>query len=148
MGREFSLSEMRSGKSVCLLGNTVREDLFGDSDPVGRRIRVDKVSCDVIGVLATKGKSTFGSDQDARLLGPAPIVEASSPLPSATLVGLWPFVLAAGAAAGVYVYTKRGRGDGFAEPAGIESVARLTLGGANLLHVLDVEDRSGRVRVL
>jgi putative ABC transport system permease protein len=64
LGRNFSLAEDRSGKSVCILGETVRSDLFGAQDPIGARIRIDKISCDVIGVLAPKGQSTFGADQD------------------------------------------------------------------------------------
>src|SRR5581483_7281566 len=74
-GRVFSLSEVRAGKAVCLLGDTVRTDLFGDSDPIGQRIRLDKVSCDVIGVLAAKGKSTFGSDQDDAVIMPLHAVQ-------------------------------------------------------------------------
>ena len=74
-GREFSLSEIKGGKAVCLLGETVRLDLFGDSDPIGQRIRMDKVACDVIGVLAVKGKSNFGSDQDDMVIMPLHAVQ-------------------------------------------------------------------------
>src|SRR5215472_4188955 len=66
-GREFTSAEVRAGKAVCELGETVRRDLFGDQDPIGTRIRVGKVSCDVIGTLEEKGKSSFSfgpSDQD------------------------------------------------------------------------------------
>ena len=64
LGRQFNISEDRSGKSVCVLGQTVRKELFGAQDPIGQRLRLGKISCEVIGVLESKGQSTFGSDQD------------------------------------------------------------------------------------
>ena len=64
LGRKFNVSEDNSGKAVCILGQTVRKDLFGAQDPIGQRMRLGKISCEVIGVLESKGQSTFGSDQD------------------------------------------------------------------------------------
>ncbi|HEY0301090.1 MAG TPA: ABC transporter permease [Rhizomicrobium sp.] len=75
LGRDFSLSEIRAGKSVCILGETVRADLFGDSDPVGQKLRVDKVSCDVVGVLGVKGKSSLGGDPDDTVIMPLHAVQ-------------------------------------------------------------------------
>jgi putative ABC transport system permease protein len=69
-GREPSNGELRSGAAVCLLGQTVATTLFGEVEPVGERIRVDKITCEVIGVLASKGQSAFGSDQDDLVLLP------------------------------------------------------------------------------
>lgn len=69
-GRGFLDSELRSGHAVCILGHTVRTQLFGARDPIGERIRVGKVSCEVIGVLAPKGQSGFGQDQDDVVLMP------------------------------------------------------------------------------
>jgi putative ABC transport system permease protein len=69
-GRLFSDAEVRGGNAVCLLGATVRKELFGAQDPVGSRIRLGAVSCQVIGVLATKGKTGMGSDQDDVVLMP------------------------------------------------------------------------------
>ncbi|HEX2493906.1 MAG TPA: ABC transporter permease [Steroidobacter sp.] len=63
-GRNFSESEVRAGASVCLLGETVRQELFGDQDAVDASIRLQKLSCHVIGVLAPKGQSGFGQNQD------------------------------------------------------------------------------------
>jgi len=63
-GRSFSESELSSGVAVCVLGETVRKKLFGSQDPLGARIRLQKLSCKVIGLLATKGQSTMGQDQD------------------------------------------------------------------------------------
>jgi putative ABC transport system permease protein len=69
-GRAFSDAEERAGKAVCLLGDTVREDLFGAQNALGQRVRLGKLSCTVIGVLAEKGESAFGSDQDDFVLVP------------------------------------------------------------------------------
>lgn len=63
-GRNFSDSELRAGGAVCLLGNTVKRELFAQEDPVGATIRLQKLSCQVIGVLEAKGQSGFGQDQD------------------------------------------------------------------------------------
>jgi putative ABC transport system permease protein len=69
-GRNFSESELRSGASVCLLGETVKQELFGDQDPIGSSIRLQKVSCQVIGVLSPKGQSGFGQNQDDLVVMP------------------------------------------------------------------------------
>ncbi|HXL99033.1 MAG TPA: ABC transporter permease [Rhizomicrobium sp.] len=74
-GRPFSLAEVRAGKATCILGETVRHDLFGAENPVGARIRVDKVTCDVIGLLEPKGQSTWGQDQDDLVLMPLQAVQ-------------------------------------------------------------------------
>lgn len=63
-GRLFSDSELRAGAAVCIIGNTVRSKLFGSQDPVGARIRLQKIACEVIGLLESKGQSSMGSDQD------------------------------------------------------------------------------------
>jgi putative ABC transport system permease protein len=69
-GRNFSESEQRGGAAVCILGNTVKQELFGEQDPVGQGIRLAKISCQVIGVLSVKGQSGFGQDQDDVVLIP------------------------------------------------------------------------------
>lgn len=69
-GREPTPGELRSGAPVCLLGQTVATTLFGDRSPVGERMRLDRLSCSVIGVLAAKGQSAFGIDQDDLVLVP------------------------------------------------------------------------------
>jgi putative ABC transport system permease protein len=63
-GREFSNSERRAGAAVCILGDSVRKELFGGQDPLGDKIRLNKLSCQVIGVLEPKGQSVGGRDQD------------------------------------------------------------------------------------
>jgi putative ABC transport system permease protein len=63
-GREFAEAEIRSGRTVCIIGQTVKTELFGAQNPLGAKIRVRDASCEVIGVLELKGQSTFGQDQD------------------------------------------------------------------------------------
>ncbi len=63
-GRLFTSAELRSGRAVCILGETVREELFGAAQALGETIRLETLSCEVIGVTLSKGASTFGSDQD------------------------------------------------------------------------------------
>lgn len=69
-GRTFTSAEERSGRAVCVIGETVRKELFGASNPLGLKIRFNKVACQIIGILQAKGQSTFGSDQDDLILMP------------------------------------------------------------------------------
>ena len=69
-GREFTDGEIRAGQAVCVLGATVKSRLFGGEDPLGSTIRLESVSCRVIGVLAAKGQSAMGSDQDDVIVVP------------------------------------------------------------------------------
>jgi putative ABC transport system permease protein len=63
-GRQFTDSEARSGAAVCIVGETVVKKLFGGQDALGEKIRLEKVSCEIIGILQGKGQSTMGTDQD------------------------------------------------------------------------------------
>ena len=63
-GREFSDDEMRAGSAVCMIGETVRRELFGTSPALGESLRVKQISCEVIAVLGSKGQGSFGNDQD------------------------------------------------------------------------------------
>ena len=69
-GREFTDSELRSGAMVCLLGETVRKGLFGSQSPLGSKLRLQKLSCTVIGLLEAKGQTGMGRDQDDVILVP------------------------------------------------------------------------------
>jgi putative ABC transport system permease protein len=69
-GREFSEDELRAGASVCLIGQTVRRELFGTAAVVGMQLRVKQISCSVVGLLASKGQGAFGNDQDDLVLVP------------------------------------------------------------------------------
>jgi putative ABC transport system permease protein len=67
-GRTFNDGE--AGRSVCVLGKTVREKLFATGRAVGQRIRIGRIPCDVIGVLKAKGTSLFTGDQDDLIVMP------------------------------------------------------------------------------
>ncbi|MGC9325661.1 MAG: ABC transporter permease [Desulfomonilia bacterium] len=69
-GRTFTAGELHAGKAVCILGGTVSEELFGEQDPIGTRIRLQMLSCQVVGVLEEKGQTGFGQDQDDVILIP------------------------------------------------------------------------------
>jgi len=69
-GRWFSDSELRSGAAVCIIGDTTRRELLGPADPVGARLRLRSVSCEVIGLLQSKGKNNFGMDRDDTVVMP------------------------------------------------------------------------------
>lgn len=69
-GRLFTEPELRSGRALCIVGATVRKQLFGGADPVGHGMRVNKIACDVIGQLVARGQSGFGSDQDDVVIVP------------------------------------------------------------------------------
>ncbi|MCX7350088.1 MAG: ABC transporter permease [Alphaproteobacteria bacterium] len=69
-GRVFSESELRAGASVCVIGATITRELFAGQDPIGERLRIGNFSCEVIGKMAAKGQSAFGTDQDAIVVLP------------------------------------------------------------------------------
>jgi putative ABC transport system permease protein len=64
---------------VCVIGETIRRELFGGLDPIGQPLRVKQFSCEVIGLLASKGQSTMGSDQDDIVVVPCAPCSAASP---------------------------------------------------------------------
>ncbi len=74
LGRTFDAAEER-GRARCILGETVRSQLFGGADPTGQQIRVGKVSCSVIGVLAKRGQSGMGNDQDDVVIMPVKVYQ-------------------------------------------------------------------------
>jgi putative ABC transport system permease protein len=69
-GRVFFDSELRVGRAACIVGQTLREKLFGKNDAVGQTIRVKGVACEVIGVLDAKGESSMGTDRDDVIIIP------------------------------------------------------------------------------
>ena len=69
-GREFSFGEINGGKSVCIIGSSVKKNLFGAEDPVGMTIRLKKIAFKIIGVFKSKGQSNFGRDADDFVLVP------------------------------------------------------------------------------
>ena len=74
-GRIFNEAEERAGAAACVIGETIRRELFGSQDPLGQQIRVKQFSCEVIGLLASKGQSTMGNDQDDLLVMPLRTVQ-------------------------------------------------------------------------
>ncbi|HIJ80175.1 MAG TPA: FtsX-like permease family protein [Desulfuromonadales bacterium] len=69
-GRGIGQQDVDSAAKVCLLGQTVAENLFGSADPVGKIIRLKKVPFTVIGLLDRKGQSPQGQDQDDSIFVP------------------------------------------------------------------------------
>ncbi len=63
-GRLFTDAELRSGRSVCLIGKTIQRELFGGAPAIGESLRAGKISCEIVGLLDEKGESAFGQDQD------------------------------------------------------------------------------------
>ena len=63
-GREFTPEELRAGAAVCIIGQTIRRELFAGRVPLGEQLRVKDFSCQVVGLLASKGQGVMGNDQD------------------------------------------------------------------------------------
>ncbi len=70
LGRQFEDDEEAAGKAVCVIGNTVKKQLFGNTSPLGSELRVKNFSCQIIGVLVAKGQGAMGQDQDDVVLMP------------------------------------------------------------------------------
>ena len=74
-GSSFFQEDVDHASSVCLVGQTVVDNLFGSEDPIGKTIRVRNLPCQVIGILTAKGQSPSGQDQDDLLLMPFTTVQ-------------------------------------------------------------------------
>jgi putative ABC transport system permease protein len=71
LGRFFTEAEINESAPVCVIGETIRKELFGEGvDPVGSKIRVKNMTLEVIGVTAVKGQGGFGDDLDDNLITP------------------------------------------------------------------------------
>src|SRR2546430_14378983 len=64
LGTFFTAADVEAAAPVCVLGQTVVENLFGEVNPIGKIVRVKAVPCKVVGVLLAKGFSATGQDQD------------------------------------------------------------------------------------
>ncbi len=73
-GRLFTEADRRSGAAVCVIGDTVRRELFAGASPLGAKIRLGKASCEVIGLLKGKGQAGMG-DQDDTIIVPLATLE-------------------------------------------------------------------------
>ncbi|MEM1203781.1 MAG: ABC transporter permease [Acidobacteriota bacterium] len=69
-GRSFTAAEYLGARPVCVLGATLVDELFGPQDPVGARVRLKGLSCEVVGTLEGKGQGAMGQDQDSVVVLP------------------------------------------------------------------------------
>jgi len=69
-GRNFEPAELQAGAAVCLVGQTVKRELYGQRNPLGQMLRVKQFSCSIVGVLAGKGQAAMGQDQDDVVIVP------------------------------------------------------------------------------
>ncbi len=69
-GRFFSEEEEKRAARVCVVGTTVKKNLFQDEDPIGKTIRLKNITFKVVGVLGSKGANNWGQDQDDVVMAP------------------------------------------------------------------------------
>ena len=69
-GEFFKEEEVNAAGKVCVIGETLKKELFSDLDPIGRQIRIDKIPFTVVGLLQEEGKGAMGQDQDDIILAP------------------------------------------------------------------------------
>jgi putative ABC transport system permease protein len=69
-GVMFSEQDVRSVAKVCVIGKTVADQLFANSDPVGQTLRIRNIPFKILGVLDAKGFNLFGQDQDDTVIVP------------------------------------------------------------------------------
>jgi putative ABC transport system permease protein len=74
-GRLFSHAETQSGAASCVIGSTVRGNLFQKADPIGQTIRVGSIPCQIVGLLVSKGQAGMGQDQDDLVVMPMRAVQ-------------------------------------------------------------------------
>ncbi len=74
-GRTFETDEESAGKAVCLIGDTVKKQLFPRGSPLGDELRVKNFTCEIIGVLQAKGQGAMGQDQDDVVVMPVRTVQ-------------------------------------------------------------------------
>ncbi len=85
-GRPFTKQENDGAAKVCVLGQTVVNNLFGGIDPVGQVIRIKKIPFLVVGILSPKGQTTWGQDQDDIIF--VPLTSAQKRLFGTTFPGM------------------------------------------------------------
>ncbi len=69
-GDAFTEEDVKAARKVCVIGETIRNELFTGLDPIGRKIRINKVPFTVVGLLKEEGKGAMGQDQDDMLIAP------------------------------------------------------------------------------
>jgi putative ABC transport system permease protein len=93
VGRPFGELDVQGSAKVAVIGETVSRQLFGDTDPIGQVIRINKVPLTVIGLLERKGQSVWGSNQDDGILLPISTlrnrVMGTAQVRNRTVEGIW-----------------------------------------------------------
>ncbi|MDP1676537.1 MAG: ABC transporter permease [Bacteroidota bacterium] len=74
-GQYFTEADVRGATKVCVIGQTIADNLFKGNDPVGQVIRIKKMPFKITGVLSVKGQSAQGSDQDDIIIAPYTTVQ-------------------------------------------------------------------------
>ena len=74
-GRIFSAEEESAGQTVCVIGATIKKELYGTQQPLGESLRVKNFSCQIIGILEAKGQASIGPDQDDTVIMPIRAVQ-------------------------------------------------------------------------
>lgn len=74
-GQYFTDADVRGATKVCVIGQTIADNLFKGADPVGSVIRIKKMPFKIVGVLSVKGQSAQGSDQDDIIIAPYTTVQ-------------------------------------------------------------------------
>ncbi len=75
LGDVFTADDVNGANKVCVIGETIREELFAGRDPIGRQVRVNKVPFTVIGLLKEQGQGPMGQDQDDIMIAPYTTVQ-------------------------------------------------------------------------
>jgi putative ABC transport system permease protein len=75
-GDPFTQQQLRGSQLYCMIGDTVRKELFPNVDPLGAKIRIGNLSCPITAVMASRGSSMLGGDQDNFILAPLKAVQS------------------------------------------------------------------------
>jgi putative ABC transport system permease protein len=81
-GREFTDEELQAGAAVCVIGETIRRELFGEVPVPGEHLRIKQFSCEIVGLFASKGQGAMGNDQTTSCSYPCARCSVASPVTS------------------------------------------------------------------
>ena len=74
-GHYFTEADVRNATKVCVVGQTIVDNLFKGADPIGQVIRIRRMPFKIVGILSPKGQSAQGSDQDDVIIAPSSTVQ-------------------------------------------------------------------------